>query len=78
MPPQVRLSESHGYRLCRGHHLLIHNNREGGLPARAIVVIADFDGAKVKANYIGELNALRIGARVRVVRKDGNIYFTNY
>ncbi|WP_054856711.1 Zn-ribbon domain-containing OB-fold protein [Vulcanisaeta sp. JCM 16159] len=51
---------------------------ERGLPARTIVVIVDFDGAKVKANYVGELNALRIGARVRVVRKDGNIYFTNY
>ncbi|WP_243680753.1 OB-fold domain-containing protein [Vulcanisaeta souniana] len=50
----------------------------GGLPTKTIVVLVDFDGAKVKANYVGDLNALRIGARVRVVRRDGNIYFTNY
>lgn len=51
---------------------------ERGLPSRYVVVIVDLDGARVKANYIGDVNALRISARVRVVRRDGNIYFTNH
>lgn len=51
---------------------------ERGLPSRYVVVLVDLDGAKVKANYIGDMDALKIGARVKAVRKDGSIYFTNY
>jgi uncharacterized OB-fold protein len=50
---------------------------ERGLPNRAIVVLVDVGGVKVKGNYVGNMEKLRIGLRVRSVREKEEIRFTD-
>jgi hypothetical protein len=54
---------------------------ERGLPMRSVVVIVDVDGVKVKGNYVGNVEKLRIGLPVKAVASTlgpvQNIVFTD-
>jgi len=50
---------------------------ERGIPTKSIVVLVDLGGVKVKGNYVGNLDKLRIGLKVRVTRRNGDVYFVD-
>jgi len=54
---------------------------ERGLPMRSVVVIVDVEGVKVKGNYVGSIEKLRIGLPVKAVASTlgpiPNVVFTD-
>jgi uncharacterized OB-fold protein len=72
---------------CLSNDLVLVNANEGiiysytiierGLENREIVIMAEFDGVKVKGNFRGNLNDLMIGKRVKPkIDEGGKLIFT--